>query len=138
MVVQPEGNFYDKYHASNPVVRKIMQGFWGAFDRCLRDAVKPGSILEAGCGEGELLRHLIDIMGEKIVYSGFDISESCIAKAKLLCPEANLNVTYISEFSGGGRPHCVLRGVGASAGTGECYIQLKATCREKYFIKHSA
>ena len=109
MVVQPEGNFYDKYHASNPVVRKIMQGFWGAFDRCLRDAVKPGSILEAGCGEGELLRHLIDIMGEKIVYSGFDISESCIAKAKLLCPEANLNVTDISEFSGGQTSLCVAR-----------------------------
>ena len=26
-VVQPEGNYYDKYHSTNPIVKWMMKGF---------------------------------------------------------------------------------------------------------------
>lgn len=51
------GNVYDKYGTTNPIARRLMAGFLeavvelGARSRALR-------ILEVGCGEGKLARHL--------------------------------------------------------------------------------
>ena len=49
----PAGNTYDKYRTRNPLARLLMNGFLDAFDR-LYDKVDPASVLEVGCGEGEL------------------------------------------------------------------------------------
>lgn len=51
------GNLYDKYHTRNPVARHLMAGYLRAFDRLF--PARPGEqVLEMGCGEGYLLRHL--------------------------------------------------------------------------------
>ena len=54
------GNFEDKYTAKNPIARMLVSGFLDAAVElyCLAD---PGakSVLEVGCGEGELATRLI-------------------------------------------------------------------------------
>ena len=45
------GNTYDKYSASNPIVKWIMKGFEGTLSEFVAKA-SPESIHEIGCGEG--------------------------------------------------------------------------------------
>ncbi len=53
------GNTYDKYGSSNPLARYLMAGF-------LRDVtafynqISPVTVLEVGCGEGRLIKHLTE------------------------------------------------------------------------------
>jgi ubiquinone/menaquinone biosynthesis C-methylase UbiE len=51
------GNVYDKYGTRNPIARRLMQGFLDAVTELYRVA-EPTSVLEVGCGEGELAAHL--------------------------------------------------------------------------------
>ena len=51
------GNVYDKYGTRNPIARRLMQGFLGAVTELYRVS-EPRSVLEVGCGEGELAAHL--------------------------------------------------------------------------------
>lgn len=52
----PTGNAYDKYASGNPIERRLMNGFWRAFDKSLPD--KASRILEVGIGEGEVMERL--------------------------------------------------------------------------------
>lgn len=51
------GNVYDKYATKNPIARRLMRGFLDAVTELYR-ASAPTSVLEVGCGEGELAAHL--------------------------------------------------------------------------------
>jgi SAM-dependent methyltransferase len=55
----PTGNTYDKYASTNPVERRLMDGFFRALDRSL-PATSPGRILEVGVGEGEVTQRIAD------------------------------------------------------------------------------
>ncbi len=49
----PTGNTFDKYGSSNPVVRRLMEGFERSLDE-LWEVASPRSALDVGCGEGVL------------------------------------------------------------------------------------
>jgi ubiquinone/menaquinone biosynthesis C-methylase UbiE len=49
----PTGNTYDKYASTNPVERRLMEGFFTALATSL-PSTSPSSILEVGVGEGEV------------------------------------------------------------------------------------
>ncbi|MCA9648334.1 MAG: class I SAM-dependent methyltransferase [Myxococcales bacterium] len=51
------GNVYDKYGTANPIARRLMRGFLDAVTELYR-VTEPTSVLEVGCGEGELALHL--------------------------------------------------------------------------------
>jgi ubiquinone/menaquinone biosynthesis C-methylase UbiE len=51
------GNVYDKYGTRNPIARRLMRGFLDAVTELYRVSA-PASVLEVGCGEGELAAHL--------------------------------------------------------------------------------
>jgi ubiquinone/menaquinone biosynthesis C-methylase UbiE len=51
------GNVYDKYGTKNPIARALMRGFLDAVTELYRVA-EPTSVLEVGCGEGQLAAHL--------------------------------------------------------------------------------
>ena len=53
----PTGNTFDKYASTNPIERRMMQGFFRSLDAML-PAAAPQAILEVGCGEGEILERL--------------------------------------------------------------------------------
>jgi ubiquinone/menaquinone biosynthesis C-methylase UbiE len=60
--MQPDnvaGNTYDKYATTNPIERRMMDGFFSALDQSL-DRLEPQVVVEVGAGEGhitERLRH---------------------------------------------------------------------------------
>ena len=90
----------EKYHDPNPVVRLLLRRF---FER-IRSAVAetaPGSILDAGCGEGELMRR--NILPQNIPLVSLDLNPASLAylrthsaQDKLVC--ASL---YALPFPGG-------------------------------------
>jgi SAM-dependent methyltransferase len=55
----PTGNTYDKYGSANPLVRRMMAGFFGALDAVL-PAVAPATVLEVGIGEAEVAGRLAE------------------------------------------------------------------------------
>jgi 2-polyprenyl-3-methyl-5-hydroxy-6-metoxy-1,4-benzoquinol methylase len=79
MTFQPAGNYYDKYHTRNPVARKLMSGFLGAFDSLLNQCRGIENALEVGCGEGELT---IRIAARCSRVAAFDIAPEAIAEAR--------------------------------------------------------
>jgi 2-polyprenyl-3-methyl-5-hydroxy-6-metoxy-1,4-benzoquinol methylase len=69
----PTGNTYDKYSASNPVVKRLMVGF----ERDLLDLLErtqPRSIIDVGCGEGVLTEKWAARMPERRVV-GVDLED---------------------------------------------------------------
>lgn len=84
----PTGNTYDKYHTPNPVARYLMGGFLRAFDELTAEA-EFASVLEVGCGEGELLRHLLRRHPVQPAV-GFDIGATELQQARKLNPQAEL------------------------------------------------
>lgn len=69
----PTGNTYDKYGATNPVVRRLMAGF----ERELADLfgrAAPESVLDVGCGEGVLTHRWAIQLGDKPIV-GIDLED---------------------------------------------------------------
>lgn len=94
-IVQPEGNYYDKYGSGNPIVKKLMSGFFSAFDDMLEAsqiANRGGCCLEAGCGEGHVTEHVSDwILSSEvnIRFSAFDISQKLIDDNQIRLPQVD-------------------------------------------------
>lgn len=74
------GNAYDKYHSTNPIARRLMDGFLNAFDR-LSARSGAQTAFEIGCGEGELS---VRLMERGLVVSGFDLEAEVVAQANAL------------------------------------------------------
>jgi len=73
------GNVYNKYGSRNPLVRRLMAGFYSA----LTDLIQPLPVercLEVGCGEGRLMSHLKELRKEMVIW-GSDISEEILRVA---------------------------------------------------------
>ena len=85
---QPEGNYYDKYGSKNPIVKKLMKGFFSALDSMLEASgfgTSDGECLEAGCGEGNVTDHIcrfISGTGKNIGFTAFDISSNLTEENK--------------------------------------------------------
>ena len=81
-LVQPEGNYYDKYHSTNPIVKWMMKRFKDAIRELLDFMGKDFcQICEAGCGEGEITLFIKEMYPEAKI-DAFDISERVIAEAE--------------------------------------------------------
>jgi len=71
------GNTYDKYGASNPVVRHLMSAFERSLDELL-DRADPASLLDVGCGEGVLVHRWAMRLGEDVRVVGIDLQEESL------------------------------------------------------------
>ena len=69
----PTGNTYDTYGSSNPVVRRLMEGFESSLDE-LWGIAKPRSILDVGCGEGVLTSKWAERLGDGRIV-GIDLDD---------------------------------------------------------------
>jgi len=87
-VVQPAGNYFDKYGSRNPVVRWMMSGFLDAFSS-LVDRADVSEVLEIGCGEAELSIHMAN-KGMKV--RGCDIAPEAIDEARVRVEAAGADV----------------------------------------------
>jgi 2-polyprenyl-3-methyl-5-hydroxy-6-metoxy-1,4-benzoquinol methylase len=70
------GNTYDKYGSTNPLVRRMMDGFENALDDLL-EAASPMSLLDVGCGEGVLVHQWAQRL-EPARVVGIDLEEPSI------------------------------------------------------------
>jgi len=75
------GNVYDKYGTRNPISRALMRGFDRRMMELLKHVGQPDSILEVGCGEGELIKKLANIFPSARLL-GLDVSRDVIDEAK--------------------------------------------------------
>jgi 2-polyprenyl-3-methyl-5-hydroxy-6-metoxy-1,4-benzoquinol methylase len=70
------GNTYDKYGSTNPLVRRMMDGFERTLDELFTSA-GPDSLLDVGCGEGILVHRWAQRLDERRVV-GIDLEEPSI------------------------------------------------------------
>lgn len=75
----PVGNYENKYDSANPLARLIVNTFLTSFDRLVERA-SPSTVLEVGCGEGELIRRLTRTKATAI--KGVDISSDIFEQAR--------------------------------------------------------
>lgn len=90
---QPAGNYYDKYGTKNPIARRLMQGFLGAFD-ALAAEVPVADSLEIGCGEGELS---IRLARRGFRVRGCDISADIVGEARKRAAAAGVAAEFWAE-----------------------------------------
>jgi SAM-dependent methyltransferase len=86
------GNTYDKYGSTNPLVRRMMDGFEGTLEE-LFTAADPRSLLDVGCGEGVLVHKWAQRLLDRRVV-GIDLEEPSIQEgwAKRQAPNLEYKV----------------------------------------------
>jgi SAM-dependent methyltransferase len=73
----PTGNTYDKYATTNPLERRMMQGFMAALDAML-DGLAPRRILEVGVGEGHVTERVHERFADATIV-GVDLPDDELA-----------------------------------------------------------
>lgn len=71
------GNTYDKYASTNPIEKRMMQGFFDALDSML-DGLTPSLVVEVGAGEGRITSRLVDRFPDAEVI-GLDLPDGELA-----------------------------------------------------------
>lgn len=82
------GNYFDKYRSTNPIHQWLMRGFLGSV-RELLGSIEYGSVLEVGCGPGDLATR---ILPPQVDYLGIDVDEMEIETARNRYPQLSFQV----------------------------------------------
>jgi ubiquinone/menaquinone biosynthesis C-methylase UbiE len=69
-------NNYQKYNSKNPLVRFLIHNFLRTIAN-LVESIVPQKILDVGCGEGFVIRHLLT-QNEKLIIEGIDQDEDAL------------------------------------------------------------
>lgn len=95
-VVQPEGNYYNKYESKNPIARALMKGFFQSIEDCLKE-ISFQNVYEAGCGEGYVTEFISKMRPDASIQAS-DISEKTVQEARKRVPQADFQVGSIYEI----------------------------------------
>jgi ubiquinone/menaquinone biosynthesis C-methylase UbiE len=79
VAVSVESTNYQKFQTRNPVVRRLIDGFYEQVSE-LVGPLEARSALDAGCGEGETMLRLGSMLGTRRV--GIDLDEDAVALAR--------------------------------------------------------
>ncbi len=71
----PTSTNFEKFQTSNPVVRRLIDRFYGRLGAIV-EQLRPGSVLDAGCGEGETLARLGEWLPERV--AAVDLSPEAV------------------------------------------------------------
>lgn len=99
-VIQPEGNYFDKYNSKNPIVKWMMRNFFDDLEGLLCRTENIESILEAGCGEGDVTSYLEQVFGLQCKITAFDISAKVVEEAKSKCKSVVISTGNIYKIEG--------------------------------------
>ncbi|MFM8888434.1 MAG: class I SAM-dependent methyltransferase [Solirubrobacterales bacterium] len=69
---------YEKFQTGNPVVRRLFDRFFETVGRMVRES-SPKTVLDAGCGEGETIERLGDLLPHPV--TGVDLNPDSVAFA---------------------------------------------------------
>lgn len=84
-----------KYRTRNPLVRVLIARY---FERlaALVASLQPASVLEAGCGEGEVLVRLREVLPPRV--AGIDVSDGALSLARRRLPGAALSLGSVKAL----------------------------------------
>lgn len=86
---------YQKFQTRNPVVSRLIGGFFVKLRSTIAE-IKPQSVLDAGCGEGETLSRLADLLPADV--TGFDINPESVAFTQRRHPKFAISRQSIYEL----------------------------------------
>lgn len=95
----PAGNVYDKAGTRNPVARWLLRGFERSMFELLSAAEGVTSILEVGCGEGNVTAELATRFPRARVV-GSDLSPEIVAEARRRHPDLEFRTESIYDLDG--------------------------------------
>jgi 2-polyprenyl-3-methyl-5-hydroxy-6-metoxy-1,4-benzoquinol methylase len=84
------GNVYDKYGTSNPLARRLMDGFLGGLDE-LVGRTRANEAHEVGCGEGELA---IRLARRGLRVRGSDAAPGVLGEARRRAAAAGVEIEF--------------------------------------------
>lgn len=87
-----------KYASSNPISKKLVEGFYKQLLELYKLTEDTDSYLEVGCGEGFVTRSLIDFRKPKIAQA-IDIDPLEVADAKKLLPDCKVEVGSVYSIN---------------------------------------
>ncbi len=79
----PDTTNYAKFQTRNPLAQFLFDRFYGTLRRMVAE-LQPGSVLDAGCGEGETLERLRGLLPQEV--HGIDNNPSCVEFAAARLP----------------------------------------------------
>ncbi len=83
---------FRKFQTRNPIARWTFSNFYNRLSSLVK-SVAPSSVLDAGCGEGETLERLSDLLPPDVV--GFDLNPESLAYAAQRFPRGTFTVENI-------------------------------------------
>ena len=86
---------YEKFQTGNPVVRRLIDRFYGKVGG-LVSAVRPESVLDAGCGEGETLERLAGLLPASV--TGIDLTPDSVEFAARRIPDGSFSVADLTAL----------------------------------------
>jgi len=93
-----ESTNYAKFRSTNPIVERLIDRYFATLGGII-ESLTPGSVLDAGCGEGETIFRLSDLLPRRV--AGVDVREDCVAHAKRRLPwvEVSPGNVYDLDFA---------------------------------------
>lgn len=82
-----ETSNYEKFQTGNPVVQRLIGRFYEQVEEIVRP-IAPATVLDAGCGEGETLDRLGELMPVGAV--GIDLNQQSVEFAARRLPDATI------------------------------------------------
>jgi 2-polyprenyl-3-methyl-5-hydroxy-6-metoxy-1,4-benzoquinol methylase len=96
-VVQPEGNYTDKYNYKNPIAKYLVSNFLKSLEELLKK-VQFSSLYEPGCGEGYISKRLSTLYPTVNILSS-DLSAKVIKEAGESSSAKNLTFAVESIYN---------------------------------------
>lgn len=89
------GNYFDKYHSKNPLIRHAVNKYLAALGGFL-DKIKMEKILDLGCGEGEIIKFLKQKYKPAYV-KAYDIDVGLLKDLKKQFPSYDFEIRYLEK-----------------------------------------
>lgn len=86
---------YEKFQTGNPVAQRLIGGFYRKVEDIVRP-LKPATVLDAGCGEGETLDRLAGVLPPFPV--GIDLNQESVDFAAERLPDATIRRADLLEL----------------------------------------
>jgi len=86
---------YEKFQTGNPVVKRMIDHFYAQLGSVV-DSLDSGSVLDAGCGEGETLTRLEGL--PRKTTTAIDLSEEAVLHTERRVPWADISVASVTEL----------------------------------------
>ena len=84
-----------KYETGNPVVQRLLARFFAEL-RSVVAPLAPESVLDAGCGEGEAIARLAELLPERV--AAVDLEPSCVAQVRERHPSVSASTGSVTDL----------------------------------------